>query len=125
MPKGENTRKTGEKYEEAAAAFLEKQGYRIRRRNFRCRIGEIDLIADKDGYLIFIEVKYRRNGKNGSAAMAVSTAKQKKISRVADYYMMENGIYQDRKVRFDVVAIDGEELHLFEDAFPYMGSVRF
>lgn len=71
------------------------------------------------------EVKYRKNNKKGGAAAAVSTAKQKTISRVADYYMKVHGICADHSVRFDVVAFDGEEMELIRDAFAYAGNVRF
>ncbi len=71
------------------------------------------------------QVKYRKNNKKGGAAAAVSTAKQKTISRVADYYMKVHGICADQSVRFDVVAFDGEEMELIRDAFAYAGNVRF
>lgn len=125
MTRGENTRKVGARYEAQAAVFLEKQGYRILEKNYRCRIGEIDLVACDGAYLVFVEVKYRKNNKKGGAAAAVSAAKQKTISRVADYYMKVHGIYADQSVRFDVVAFDGEEMELIRDAFAYAGTVRF
>ncbi len=125
MKAGENTRKTGEYYETEAIIFLEKQGYRILKRNYRCKIGEIDIIAREQGYLVFVEVKYRRTRKRGDAAGAVTEEKQKTISRVADYYMMEHHMYQDQKIRFDVVAINGEKMEVLQGAFPYRGKVRF
>lgn len=125
MKTGENTRKTGEYYETEAIIFLEKQGYRILKRNYRCKIGEIDIIAREQGYLVFVEVKYRRTRKRGDAAGAVTEEKQKTISRVADYYMMEHHMYQDQKIRFDVVAINGEKMEVLQGAFPYRGKVRF
>ena len=85
-----------------------------------------DRSGHRDGaYLVFVEVKYRKNNKKGGAAAAVSTAKQKTISRVADYYMKVHGICADQSVRFDVVAFDGEEMELIRDAFAYAGNVRF
>lgn len=125
MKAGENTRKTGEYYETEAIIFLEKQGYRILKKNYRCKIGEIDIIAREQGYLVFVEVKYRRTRKRGDAAGAVTEEKQKTISRVADYYMMEHHMYQDQKIRFDVVAINGEKMEVLQGAFPYRGKVRF
>lgn len=125
MARGENTREIGARYEAQAAAFLEEQGYHILEKNYRCRIGEIDLVACDGAYLVFVEVKYRKNNKKGGAAAAVSAAKQKTISRVADYYMKVHGIYADQSVRFDVVAFDGEEMELIRDAFAYAGNVRF
>lgn len=125
MTRGGNTRKTGARYELLAAVHLEKCGYHIIEKNYRCRIWEIDLVACDGAYLVFVEVKYRKNNKKGGAAAAVSTAKQKTISRVADYYMKVHGICADQSVRFDVVAFDGEEMELIRDAFAYAGNVRF
>ena len=125
MTRGGNTRKTGARYELLAAVHLEKCGYHIIEKNYRCRIGEIDLVACDGAYLVFVEVKYRKNNKKGGAAAAVSTAKQKTISCVADYYMKVHGICADQSVRFDVVSFDGEEMELIRDAFAYAGNVRF
>ena len=120
-----NTREIGHKYETLAANLLQQNGYQILERNFRCREGEIDLIALEGGYLVFIEVKYRKSEKSGLAATAVDGKKQKKICRVAQYYLMKNQIYADMSVRFDVAAADGERLHIIKNAFPYRGSGRF
>ena len=120
-----NKRKTGQEQEAKAACFLKTQGYQILEQNYRCKRGEIDLVAREGQYLVFVEVKYRKNNKKGGAAAAVSTAKQKTISRVADYYMKVHGICADQSVRFDVVAFDGEEMELIRDAFAYAGNVRF
>ncbi len=125
MKTGENTRKTGEYYETEAVSFLEEQGYHILQRNYCCRIGEIDIIAREGEYLVFVEVKYRRTGRTGDAAASVNERKQKTISKVADYYMMQYHMYQDQNVRFDVVAINGEKTEVIQDAFPYRGKVRF
>ena len=126
MTRGGNTRKTGARYELLAAVHLEKCGYHIIEKNYRCRIRGRSIVVACDGaYLVFVEVKYRKNNKKGGAAAAVSTAKQKTISRVADYYMKVHGICADQSVRFDVVAFDGEEMELIRDAFAYAGNVRF
>ena len=68
MTRGGNTRKTGARYELLAAVHLEKCGYHIIEKNYRCRIGEIDLVACDGAYLVFVEVKYRKNNKKGGAA---------------------------------------------------------
>ena len=73
----------GRKYEEKAAELLEKQGYFILERNYRCKQGEIDLIGKEGEYLCFIEVKYRSGLSYGSPLEAVTKAKQRKISRTA------------------------------------------
>ncbi len=88
-------------------------------RNFRSRSGEIDIIGRNDGYLIFFEVKFRKNPSAGSASEAVGLRKQEKICRTADYYLYINHVTLDHPVRFDVVAIDGERITWFQNAFPY------
>ena len=113
-----NKRRTGSEYEGLAAGWLENQGYRIVEKNYRCRQGEIDLIAEKDGYLIFVEVKYRRTGQAGDPAEAVDCRKQKKISRVAEYYCWEKRRL-DYPCRFDVICVLGQEIRHIENAFHY------
>ncbi len=113
----QNKRKTGAEYEEKAAAWLEKQGMRILERNYRCRQGEIDLIAMDGRYLVFVEVKYRKDLQSGHPAEAVDVKKQKKIARSAMYYCMERKISQDQPYRFDVVSILGDETEHIKDAF--------
>ena len=115
----QNNRQVGDAHETRAVFELEKLGYKILERNFRCKIGEIDIIALHKGYLVFIEVKYRRNTKSGYAAEAVTWKKQQVISRVADYYIRTHC----RKIpscRFDVAALDGEAFTVYENAFEYV-----
>ena len=78
----ENKRAVGSRYEEETAAFLQKNGYRILEKNFRDRRGEIDLIAKDGRTLVFVEVKYRKNVRNGYPEEAVDTRKQKKIREI-------------------------------------------
>ena len=115
----QNNRKVGDAQETRTVLELEKIGYKILQKNFRCRIGEIDIIALHKGYLVFIEVKYRKTNKLGYAAEAVTWKKQQIISRVADYYIRTHC----RKIpscRFDVVALDGEAVTVYENAFEYI-----
>lgn len=102
-----NKRAVGKEYEKKACAYLEEKGFRIMEKNFRCRQGEIDIIGSHEGYLVFVEVKYRATEYSGGAAEAVTSAKQKRICRTADYYRYKHGIGEDRAVRYDVVAIQG------------------
>lgn len=115
-----NTRKTGAEYEELAADYLKQQGIRILERNYRNRIGEIDLIGRDKEYLIFFEVKYRKNLKTGSPAEAVTAAKQKKICRVADYYRLTHGIGEFCAVRYDVISICNMEITWYQNAFSHI-----
>ena len=105
-----------------AALYLKDTGYRIFARNYRVSAGEIDLIAGKDGYLIFVEVKYRSNSRHGSPESAVTPAKQRQISKIAVYYMKRYGYDPyNTPVRFDVIAVTENEIRHIEDAFPYQG----
>ena len=117
-----NKRRIGTKYETIACQYLETQGYRVLERNFRCRIGEIDLIAWDGAYLVFIEVKYRESEGCGQAVYAVSKKKQQVISKVAAYYLLKRRLSDSVPCRFDVVAIDGSQLQLYKNAFEYYES---
>ena len=112
----QNNREVGQKYEEKAVAYLKSQGYEIVECNFRCRQGEIDIIAKEDGYLVFCEVKYRRTKKAGEPAEAITPAKMRKISQTATYYLYRHGL-QDTPCRFDVLAIEGTRIRLIKNAF--------
>ena len=112
-----NRRKVGEEYEGRAADFLEKQGLRILERNFRCRQGEIDLIARDGRYLVFVEVKYRSGKGQGSGLEAVGRQKQHRIIRAAELFLIKNRLSVDTPCRFDVIAVDQGEIHWVPDAF--------
>lgn len=116
-----NKRKTGTVYEAIAADYLRSQGYEILKQNYRCKLGEIDLIARDERYLVFIEVKYRTTGEKGAAVAAVDYRKQRIISRVAAFYMVKHRLPEDTPCRFDVVAIDGGKITLYKNAFEYQG----
>lgn len=112
-----NTRKKGMEYEQVAAGYLQRQGVNILEHNYRNRRGEIDLIGRDGEYTVFFEVKYRRNDRKGAPAEAVNFAKQKTICRVADYYRMTHGIGEFSAVRYDVIAIEGETITWYKNAF--------
>lgn len=116
-----NKRKIGDEQEVLACRYLEKQGVRLRERNFRCRQGEIDIIGYEKEYLVFFEVKYRKDDSRGNASEAVGFRKQRKICRVSDYYRMIHGCPSDTPVRFDVIAIDGGRIEWIRNAFDYIG----
>ena len=97
--------------------YLKNSGYRIIRKNFYCKSGEIDIIAENEGYLCFIEVKYRDSTENGYPEEAVDMRKARRITRSAIYYMTRYGIPEDYPVRFDVVSILGREITLIKNAF--------
>lgn len=109
--------KTGE---DLAVRHLQALGYRVLARNFRCALGEIDVIAREGDYLVFVEIKTRRGGPMGEAKAAVDERKQRRISRVALRYLKERGQTEMRS-RFDVVAVvvegDRHRIELVRDAF--------
>lgn len=113
-------RQKGDRGEDLAARFLEKRGYKILARNHRTRLGELDIIAKKDGVLVFVEVKTRHSTRFGPAKAAVTFSKQNKISALALEYLARTGQTR-KKARFDVVAVDlaqGEpRSELIENAF--------
>ena len=103
----QSTRKLGLYGEDLACKYLQAKGYAILERNFRCRrFGEIDIVASKAGVLSFIEVKTRRSSRYGKPAEAVTLAKQRKIYRVAQYYLQCAGLMSRiPMLSFDVVEI--------------------
>ena len=107
-----NKRKVGAFYEEIAADYLVSQGVMILERNYRNWLGEIDLIGmTADGWLIFVEVKYRSSERSGSPLAAVNGRKQLVISKVAVEYLKNHYRSMDVRCRFDAVSYT----HLYLD----------
>ncbi|PZD93310.1 YraN family protein [Paenibacillus sambharensis] len=103
-------KETGSRGEQAAAELLEGKGYKILDRNWRCRSGELDIVADDSGTTVFIEVRTRRSGSRyGTAAESVDWRKQRKLQQVAQVYMAAHGNIASLAVRFDVIAVTYEE----------------
>ena len=94
----------GAKGEEFAVRYLKSQGYRILARNYRIRLGEIDIIAEQGTDLVFIEVKTRSDTLFGSPLDSITTPKQRQLSKVALEYMSKKGCH-NRPARFDVVGV--------------------
>ena len=112
----------GRAAEDAAAAFLAGRGVHILKRNFRCRIGEIDLIGKEGDMYLMIEVKARMDQGQGFPGEAVDRWKQDKICRAFDYYRMRNHLHEDTPVRFDVIELDSKlEIRWIKNAFDYIG----
>lgn len=98
-----NIGESGKFGEDKAAEYLRKKGYKIVKRNFSCRMGEIDIIAENDEYLVFAEVKLRKNDRYGEAREFVNYSKQQKIIRTASLYLSR---YEtDKQPRFDVIEV--------------------
>ena len=103
-----------------AVDYLSEKGMEILERNFRCRQGEVDIIGRHEGYLVFVEVKYRKNVKYGVATEAVTATKQRRICRVADYYRYLHHCGDNVAVRYDVLAIQGVEIEWVKNAFSHV-----
>ena len=110
----------GKAGEDIAFKRIKKLGYKCIERNYRCALGEIDLIARHDNCLVFIEIKTRKGRDTGYAKEAVNYRKMRQVSKAALNYMKENGCC-DTKSRFDVVAVsinDGKpDIEIIENAF--------
>jgi len=114
-----NLRALGTLMERRAGDFLIHEGYHICEYNFRCRMGEIDIVALDGDTLVFVEVKYRADKKHGSPFEAVNIRKQRVISRCADFYRVRYRVPANRPCRFDVVGISGGQITLIRNAFCY------
>jgi putative endonuclease len=111
----------GRRGEDLASRELERRGHRILARRYRTRFGEIDIVSEVDGLVVFVEVKARGSSRYGTAAEAVPVWKQRRIAAMALDYLAFTGRLND-PCRFDVVAIDGvgtrlERLTVIEGAF--------
>lgn len=106
--------------EQAAADYLKKQKYKITGRNYACRFGELDLIAENKSYIVFVEVKLRKNAAFAEAKEFVTAAKRRKVIAAARHWLALNPT--EKQPRFDVIEIYGadgkiERLNHIENAF--------
>ena len=97
-------RETGRRGEDLAAAFVAGLGYRLVTRNFRCRAGEIDLVALDGETVVFVEVRSRLGGRCGTPLESVDVRKQAQVGRVARYFLSARG-WHERAARFDVIGV--------------------
>lgn len=114
-----NQRKIGTQKEELAIAYLSEQGFRVVKRNFRIRQGEIDIIGYDQEVLVFVEVKYRSQRNAGLPEEAVTKLKQKQICKVALFYLKQNKLGTDIPCRYDVVAIEDDKIRWYQNAFEH------
>lgn len=123
-----NKRDLGNSMEKVAADYLVSQGLKIVENNYRCRIGEIDIIAveenevernpyDRRKTYVFVEVKYRKDAKKGLPYEAVDYKKRNKIINVARLYGMTKGGLDGYNIRFDVISILDNEITWYKNAF--------
>lgn len=118
-----NNRSTGNEKEQLACDYLRERGMEILERNFRTARGEIDIVGYHEGYLVFVEVKYRKTRTKGWAAEAVDYRKQYRICRTGDYYRYRHHVSERQSVRYDVLAIQGTEICWIKNAFPHLYHV--
>lgn len=114
-----NKRKLGAKVEQAVKEYLSDHGFIILEMNYRCRQGEVDIIAKDQQYYVFIEVKYRNSLKYGLPQEAVGNAKQKRICKAARYYLYSQGLGEFAPVRFDVAAVLENKIQYYKNAFTF------
>ena len=112
----------GQMGEKLACIELTRMGYKIVTQNYRCKIGEIDVIAEDGETLVFIEIKTRNKAETSVVKEAVNIRKQRRIAKVALVYMKSKGC-MDKRVRFDVVAIslkgNVSHIEIIKNAFDF------
>jgi putative endonuclease len=109
--------KRGIEGEAMAAAFLERKGLQILARNYRCRLGEIDLVAREGGTTVFVEVRRRGSSAFGGAAASITSAKRQRLIKAARHYISRQRALPE--CRFDALLIEGEppRIEWLRDAF--------
>lgn len=120
---GGQARLLGQWGEERVAEKLRREGWTIAARNFRCRMGELDIVAENGQYLVFVEVKLRKNDQFGSACEAVTPAKQRRLRAAAQFYLMSHPTRL--QPRFDVAEVyapqgirtEAPDIYYIENAF--------
>ncbi|HEC18926.1 MAG TPA: YraN family protein [Gammaproteobacteria bacterium] len=121
MPGTTSKQASGNHAEDLACDYLQRHGLRLIQRNYRCRRGEIDLVMRHRQHTVFVEVRYRRSNRFGSAAESVDARKQAKLLAAAEHYLQHNPKAARGACRFDVVALSTEnnqaQIHWIENAF--------
>ncbi|NLK62442.1 MAG: YraN family protein [Fusobacteria bacterium] len=110
-----NNVEKGKVGEEKAVELLINKGCKIVTKNYYCVYGEIDIIVEKDNWIFFVEVKYRKNKEYGYAINSISKKKQRSIYKTALHYITSKNL--DCNYRFDVIAIDSDNIEWIENAF--------
>lgn len=108
--------------ERAALGAYRRRGFRVLARNWRSPLGELDLVVERDGVVVFCEVKARSGASLGGGYEAVTAAKQRKLRALAEAFLASRRVSASRGCRFDVASVHvdrggGTDVHVFEDAF--------
>ncbi len=114
------TKQTGDEGEERAANFLQEKGYKITARKWRTREGEIDIIAEKDDYLVFVEVKTLPNATYDMLKKVLNSQKQQRIVKTSKCFLLNHREYISSYIRYDVIVLDMQGLpsvYHIENAF--------
>ena len=111
------TRDTGVLAEEQACQYLEKNGLKLLLRNYRCGMGEIDLIMRDKNDVVFVEVRKRTHTDFASAIESVTKGKQRKIIKTAVHYLQKQNWFDKVQSRFDVIGISHDQVEWIKDAF--------
>lgn len=105
---------SGQAGEDAALEHLTEHGLRLVQCNFRCKVGEIDLVMQDGATLVFVEVRKRADASHGGAAASITYAKQRRLIRAAQFYLQRYKM--PPACRFDVIAIDGGTMNWLKNA---------
>ena len=114
------TKQTGDEGENRAANFLQERGYKITARKWRTREGEIDIIAEKDDYLVFVEVKTLPNATYDMLKKVLNSQKQRRIVKTSKCFLLNHREYINSYIRYDVIVLDMQGLpsvYHIENAF--------
>ena len=112
-----NSITTGQLAEQRAEDYLIGQGLKLIARNFRCRRGEVDLIMLENDTYVFVEVRFRKSSRFGSALDTVTYTKQNKIRIAAEFYLQQNKLSECVPVRFDVIGMTQNDIQWVKAAF--------
>jgi putative endonuclease len=112
------TQQIGALAEQCAETYLRHQGLKFISRNYRCKLGEIDLIMRDQNCVVFVEVRSRNNANYGTSAETINIFKQKKLIKAATFYLISHKLWEKTSSRFDVVSIDNKnEIDWIKNAF--------
>lgn len=111
----------GTEFERKAESYLVNCGLRTNCRNYKCRSGEIDIVMHDGDYIVFVEVRFRRNSDYGDPFETITLRKQKRIIRAANHFLAANPHLHDKPCRFDAVGVSNSDGHIrydwIKDAF--------